>query len=311
MTQKWKKERRELRSKTENPMKKRRKVNDAQKKKLSKETTRIRIVTTTAMLFHKRCGWRNWHSRNRRRILDSIHEEKHSCRGWSDANCKNPVLDWHRKAAEWNLDSSKKNKTLHSRGKTEKRWEYEINEFLRSERIEEETNDVERNNDAWIKTAKDQKSLEENEKQFCNVDSCSPCTRRQRRRRTDDSVWNLLLFWLRITKTIIGRSTGMASILCLKDFRSDWWDQTTGGWRVCHFFPCLAQFLHLLKPFSVKLFRVHFVGFRTWLVCGFLCLWRALSYFRLFCGVFFIHCYIPAVSVWEEPFFSGCIPKHF
>ena len=46
---------------------------------------------------------------------------------------------------------------LQSRGKTEKRWEDEINEFLRTEGIEEQTNIDERNNDAWIKTAKDQK----------------------------------------------------------------------------------------------------------------------------------------------------------
>ena len=54
-----------------------------------------------------------------------------------------------------------------------KKWEHEINEFLRTESIEDETNNGERNNDAWIKTAKDQKSWKKNRKQFCNDDSIS------------------------------------------------------------------------------------------------------------------------------------------
>ena len=86
------------------------------------------------------------------------------------------------------------------------------------------------------------KSLKEMESSFAMMTAAAHDTRRQRRRRTDDSVWNLLLFWFRITKTTIGRSTGMASTLCLKDFRSDWWDQTTGGWRVCHIFHVLPNF---------------------------------------------------------------------
>ena len=77
---------------------------------------------------------------------------------------------------------------------------------------------------------------------FATLTAAAHDTRRQRRRRTDDSAWNLLLLWLRITKTIIGRSTGMASTLCLKDFKSDWWDQTTGGWRACHIFHVLPNF---------------------------------------------------------------------
>ena len=46
-------------------------------------------------------------------------------------------------------------------------------EFLRTERIEEETNNDERKNDAWIKTAKDQKSWKRMESIFCNDDSGS------------------------------------------------------------------------------------------------------------------------------------------
>ena len=77
---------------------------------------------------------------------------------------------------------------LQSRGKTKKRWEDEINEFLRTARIEEETNNDEINNDAWIKTAKDQKSWKKMESRFAMMTGAAHDTRRQRRRRTDDSV---------------------------------------------------------------------------------------------------------------------------
>ena len=82
-----------------------------------------------------------------------------------------PAERWSRTAAEWNPDFSTKNtKPTEPWEDQEKRWEDEINEFLRTERIEEETNNDERNHDESIKTEKDQKSWK-NGKQFCADDS--------------------------------------------------------------------------------------------------------------------------------------------
>ena len=64
------------------------------------------------------------------------------------------------------LIPAKKKTKLAQPWEDRKRWEYEINEFLRSERIDEETNDVERNNDAWIKTTKDQKRWKKMKRSF-------------------------------------------------------------------------------------------------------------------------------------------------
>ena len=46
-----------------------------------------------------------------------------------------------------------KYKTCRAVGRPRKRWEDEINDFLRSDRIDSATNTIERNNNGWIKTA--------------------------------------------------------------------------------------------------------------------------------------------------------------
>ena len=46
-----------------------------------------------------------------------------------------------------------KYKTCRAVGRPRKSWEDEINDFLRSARIENATKTIERNNDGWIKTA--------------------------------------------------------------------------------------------------------------------------------------------------------------
>ena len=70
---------------------------------------------------------------------------------------------------------------LQSHGKTKKKkWEDEINEFLRMERVEEETNNDERNKDAWIKTAKDQKSLKKMESSFAMTTAAAHDTEGER-----------------------------------------------------------------------------------------------------------------------------------
>ena len=59
-----------------------------------------------------------------------------------------PEERWVMKAAGW--------KPTELLGRPKKRWEDEINDFLRPERTEDEISNVERNNNEWIKTAKDQ-----------------------------------------------------------------------------------------------------------------------------------------------------------
>ena len=49
------------------------------------------------------------------------------------------------KAAGWNPELSMKYKTYRAVGRPKKRWEYEIKNFLRPERTEDEMNNVERN----------------------------------------------------------------------------------------------------------------------------------------------------------------------
>ena len=56
-----------------------------------------------------------------------------------------PEVIWIRKAAEWNPNFSTKYKTHKAVGRPKKRWEDEINDFLRLERTADETSNVERN----------------------------------------------------------------------------------------------------------------------------------------------------------------------
>ena len=93
-----------------------------------------------------------------------------------------------RKAAEWNPDLSTKYKTYKAVGRPKKRWEDEINDFLRPERTEDETRNVERNNNERIRSAKDQKGWKKMENKFAMTAAAAPDPGRQRRRRTVDSV---------------------------------------------------------------------------------------------------------------------------
>ena len=73
---------------------------------------------------------------------------------------------WVAKAAGWNPELSMKYKTYRAVGRPRKRWEDEVNDFLRADRIENATNDAERNNNGWIKTAKGQKGRMRMESKF-------------------------------------------------------------------------------------------------------------------------------------------------
>ena len=61
-----------------------------------------------------------------------------------------PGERWAAKAAGWNPELSMKYKTYRAVGRPRKRWEDEINDFLRSARTEDTVNNVERNNHEWI-----------------------------------------------------------------------------------------------------------------------------------------------------------------
>ena len=86
-------------------------------------------------------------------------------------------------AARWNPELSTKNKTYRAVGRPKKRWEDEVDDCLRPERTEDEIRNVERNNNEWIKTAKDQEGWKKMENKFAIGSSTL-----QRRRRTVDCV---------------------------------------------------------------------------------------------------------------------------
>ena len=69
-----------------------------------------------------------------------------------------------------------------------KKWEDEINDFLRLEGTEEAKSNEERNNDAWIKTAKDQKGWKKMESKVALATAAALGMWRQCRRRTGDTV---------------------------------------------------------------------------------------------------------------------------
>ena len=70
-----------------------------------------------------------------------------------------PSERWLKKAAEWSPDLSSRKKTNRAIGRPRKRWEDDINDFLKQEREEKENeNPIERSNQTnknWINIAKD------------------------------------------------------------------------------------------------------------------------------------------------------------
>ena len=81
--------------------------------------------------------------------------------------------------------SAQKPRTCRAVGRPKKRWEDEINDFLRPEETyETKGNDV-RNNDTWIKIAKNQIGWSNMENVFAMTAAASLGDRRQRRRWVD------------------------------------------------------------------------------------------------------------------------------
>ena len=101
----------------------------------------------------------------------------------SDENRTSLEERWVVKAAGWNSEFSMQYKTYRAMGRPRKRWEDEINDFLRSERTEDVMDNIERNNNEWIKTAKDQKGWMKMENKFAIAAAASPGSEHQRRRR--------------------------------------------------------------------------------------------------------------------------------
>ena len=96
---------------------------------------------------------------------------------------------WLLEAAEWNQELSSKYRTNRSIGRPRKRWEDDINEFLKqivdeTENLTESTNQI---NKHWINTAKDRGRwtlLEEN----CTTNSEGRHENKTRRRRNSHNI---------------------------------------------------------------------------------------------------------------------------
>ena len=63
-------------------------------------------------------------------------------------------IDWVVKAAEWKPERNTKYKTYRAVGRPKRRWEDEINEVLKPEETETTTGNDMKNNNTWIKVAK-------------------------------------------------------------------------------------------------------------------------------------------------------------
>ena len=65
-----------------------------------------------------------------------------------------PDKPWTKKTAKWNPGLAPKHQTNRPVERPKKRWEDEINEFLKPEETEETKGNETKNNDTWIKVAK-------------------------------------------------------------------------------------------------------------------------------------------------------------
>ena len=89
-----------------------------------------------------------------------------------------PSERWFKKAAEWNPELSSRYRTNRAIGRPKKRWEDDINDFLK-QNLEDKENEepLERksqNNNIWINIAKDRKewtqgNVQNDRKEICNV----------------------------------------------------------------------------------------------------------------------------------------------
>ena len=114
--------------------------------------------------------WIDYIKRSTAEALDKMERAKIRC--WNRTHKKmkwklalrmatSPSERWLKKAAEWNPELSSRYRTNRAIGRPRKRWEDDINDFLKQNLDEKETEEpIERkslNNNMWINTAKDQK----------------------------------------------------------------------------------------------------------------------------------------------------------
>ena len=77
-----------------------------------------------------------------------------------------PNEGWAKKAAEWKPGLSAKTRTHRSVGRLRKRWENDVNEFVRPGETEETRGNDVRNSDTWIKITEDQRSWKQMESEI-------------------------------------------------------------------------------------------------------------------------------------------------
>ena len=77
-----------------------------------------------------------------------------------------PDERWAKKEAEWNPGLSIKHKTWRLVGRPRKRWEDEINDFLKPEETEATKGNEIKNNDTWIKAAENRERWKEMENEY-------------------------------------------------------------------------------------------------------------------------------------------------
>ena len=113
----------------------------------------------------------DWFDYIRRSTVDALDKmERAKIRCWNRTHKKmkwklalriatSPSERWLKKAAEWNPELSSRKRTNRAIGRPRKRWEDDINDFLKQTLEEKEKDEpIERkiqNNNNWINTAKD------------------------------------------------------------------------------------------------------------------------------------------------------------
>ena len=103
-----------------------------------------------------------------------------------------PKERWVIKAAEWNPRLSSKIRTNRAVGRPKKRWEDEINQFLKSEETEATIGSDVKNNDRWIWAAKQKDKWKDKEEKFEKKRKQQQQSRRPKKSRGDERKPNKL-----------------------------------------------------------------------------------------------------------------------
>ena len=183
--------------------KKRKKITEALKMNL--EELKHRLRSRQRHLLHERCRWRNWQQTFTKKKNGLKTWRETHMKPWTDETAKQSnagskhTEEWHGDQRwEWGNESSRMEpwtqhevQNTQSCGKTKEKMENEINDFLKPETTEDETSNVERYDNEWIKTAKDQECWKKIENKFATEAAAAPGTGHQRRTRTFECAWHL------------------------------------------------------------------------------------------------------------------------